>query len=181
MCRPFLICSVIEIKREFKCFAYIPFNKTELNCQHGFRDRWAFTTTLLHSLQSWVCNFEDGPSVNIASIDLQNAFDTVTRQTMLYELERIGIRCNLNWIAKFLVRQCQVVCIGQRDQVLLGSRVEFPAVNTRAYSVLIYVDDLFKTLDYEAAMFADPMKIWSAVQSPGNEEKLQINLTQLKE
>nr|VZI25767.1 unnamed protein product [Spirometra erinaceieuropaei] len=46
---------------------------------------------------------------------------------------------------------------------------------------LIYVDDAARDLDCEVAMFADDMKIWSVIQGPADEDRLQMNLNRLEE
>nr|VZI43318.1 unnamed protein product [Spirometra erinaceieuropaei] len=45
----------------------------------------------------------------------------------------------------------------------------------------MYVDDAARDLDYEVAMFADDMKIWSVIRGPADEDRLQMNLNRLEE
>uniref|UniRef100_A0A0X3PXH1 Reverse transcriptase domain-containing protein n=1 Tax=Schistocephalus solidus TaxID=70667 RepID=A0A0X3PXH1_SCHSO len=153
------------------------------SCQHGFRKGRSCTTNLLYSIQRWTQALEDRHAVHIAFIDFQKAFDTVPHERLLYKLERIGIRGNLlKWIENFLVGRRQVVCIGQERSSSAAVESGVPQGSVLGPILfLIYVNDCVRNLDCEAAMFADDIKIWNVIQSPADEDKLQINLTRLEE
>ncbi|VDL97808.1 unnamed protein product [Schistocephalus solidus] len=101
----------------------------------------------------------------------------------MYKLKRIEIRGNLlKSIENFLVGRRKAVCIGQERSS--SAAVESAASRDSVHGsilFLIYVDDCDRDLDCKAAMFTKDMKIWSVIQSPADEDKLQINLTQLEE
>uniref|UniRef100_A0A183TCD3 Reverse transcriptase domain-containing protein n=1 Tax=Schistocephalus solidus TaxID=70667 RepID=A0A183TCD3_SCHSO len=82
---------------------------------------------------------------------------------------------------RIIVGRRQVVCIGQErsSSAVVESGVPQGSV-LGPILFLIYVNDCVRNLDCEAAMFADDIKIWNVIQSPADEDKLQINLTRLK-
>ncbi|BHF73527.1 hypothetical protein SprV_0401660800 [Sparganum proliferum] len=99
------------------------------------------------------------------------------------ELSTTGIGGNvLKWIENFLLGRHQVVCIGQAksDRAMVESGVPQGSV-LGPILFLIYVDDAARAFDCEVAMFADDMKIWSVIQGPADEDRLQVNLNRLEE
>ena len=78
--------------------------------QHGFHPMMSCITQLLHAMEHWTKNLDDGNDVDIVYLDFCKAFDCVPHQRVLFKLKAYGISGNvLNWIMDFLSNRQQGV------------------------------------------------------------------------
>ena len=82
-----------------KIMVYFDTNHLFYEQQHGFHPRMSCITQLLHAMEHWTKNLDDGNDVDIVYLDFCKAFDCVPHQRMLSTLKAYDIYDNvLNWI-----------------------------------------------------------------------------------
>ena len=78
---------------------YLVQNGLTSKAQHGFLKAKSTTTNLLECLDDWTEAVDDGKMIDVIYLDLAKAFDSVSINNLIYELEKIGFGGNiLFWI-----------------------------------------------------------------------------------
>ena len=101
-------------------------------------------------------------------MDFSRAFDLVVHSKLLYKLETVGLSaCLLNWIASFLTsrKQCTVIdhCASTVSDVISGV-IQGSCIGPVLFLLFINdIADLFNNGDVTCKLYADDLKLFSAV------------------
>ena len=151
--------------------------------QHGFRSGRSCCTQLLEIMEIWTKILDDGGSWDCIYLDFAKAFDRVPHLRLISKLESIGISGNLlGWITDFLSNRKQSVVLNgarssQRD---VTSGIPQGSV-LGPILFIIFINDMPNVIDSEIKIFADDTKLFRAITSIEDNEKLQEDLNALNE
>jgi len=146
--------------------------------QHGFRKAKSCSTQLLECIEEWTQSLDENHEVDIIYLDFKAAFDKVPHKRLLRKMLSLGIKGKLyKWIENFLTnRQQRVVTNGiESSWGPVTSGVPQGSV-LGPVLFLIYINDLPEALDCTVKLFADDTKIYTNINTPSDEEKLQNNI-----
>ncbi len=128
--------------------------------QFGFRNGRSCQLQLLHVLDSWTEDLDQGLNVDILFFDYSKAFDTVPHKKLVTKLKAYGITGNLlSWISDFLTnrRQCVVINGSHSNWVPVKSGVPQGSV-LGPILFLLFVNDLPSVTTNPLWLFADDTK-----------------------
>lgn len=130
--------------------------------QHGFRKHRSTSTAIASSLHDWAASRKQGNIIGIAAFDFSAAFDTVSPETMMSELQRVGVSLtSLKWFRSFMTgRRQAVVWNGSRSTFL---EVKFGVPQGSKLGPLLFI---VYTASVAAALrlariYADDTHTWS--------------------
>ena len=82
--------------------------------QFGFLARRSTCTQLLATLHEWTLFVDTGSKIDSVCVDFAKAFDSISRQKLLFKVECYGFSPSLaRWLFSFLTARFQQVYIGQ--------------------------------------------------------------------
>ena len=151
--------------------------------QFGFINGRSTMLQLLHVMEKWSAELDEGNNITVAYLDFQKAFDTVPHRRLLLKLKTYGIQGNcLSWIEDFLSSRYQTVTInGEKSQprdvtsgIPQGS-VLGPTLFT------IFINELPSIVESLVYLFADDTKIFRKMTVPSDSDDLQQDLNTLHE
>ena len=146
--------------------------------QHGFTIERSCLTNLLTVLNDWTSALDNGIGTDV---DFQKAFDTVPHCRLIKKLDAYGIKGSLLlWIKDFLSeRTQQVVLNGSASNIFTVSGGVPQGSVMGPLLLLIYVNDIPEQVECNISMFADDTKIYTAVKTIANSQRLQADLNSL--
>ncbi|CAB4019058.1 Hypothetical predicted protein, partial [Paramuricea clavata] len=156
-------CIFMNIRQHFSRIIY--------DHQHGFLQRKFCVTNFLEALDYIGACLDKGGQVDMAYLDMLKAFDRINHKRLTQKLENSGIGGNLlKWFQSYLNdRRQRVAVLGVTSKSLpVCSGVPQGSILGPAL-FLLYVNELLEApTSSRAAMFADDIKIFSAIQSQNN-------------
>jgi len=151
--------------------------------QHGFRSGRSCSTQLLSVMEDWTRLLDDQVPFDCIYLDYKKAFDSVPHQRLLKKAEACGINSNLlKWIESFLSgrKQCVRVESALSDWADVTSGIPQGSVLGPTL-FLLFINDLPSVVSSCSALFADDTKVYSAVSSPDDSDRLQQDINALNE
>ena len=166
--------------------SYLLFKGLISKQQHAFIKKHSTITNLLECTHDWAVAVHNSHNVDAIYIDFSRAFDSVVHSKLIYKLSNFGI-CDklLLWIQAFLTDRFQCVvtehCFSTWQPVLSGvpqGSVLGPIL------FLLYIDDvntvcLGSTITHK--LFADDLKLYTAIKSNCDTASLQCVLDRLRQ
>ena len=177
------LCKIMEVVIKDVMVHFLLRKKLISKRQHAFIQRHSTITNLLESVHEWNLILRSRHSVDVLYVDFSRAFDSVVHSKLLLKLSNLGIGgALLRWIGAFLVgrKQCVVVenCFSNWSDVVSGvpqGSVLGPIL------FLIFINDVVEISNCcsNCSLFADDLKIYSAVDTNADRDSLQVALDKL--
>ena len=150
-------------------------NKT----QHGFTSKHSTITLLLAYYDSILNILEEGKTANTIYLDFAKAFDKVDQDILLRKVYNLGIQGKLyKWIEVFLKNRQQTVRVegvySKKEWVKSG--VPQGSVLGPLLFIIMMIDTDKDIKDAFLLSYADDTKLWRAIQSLADQERLQQQL-----
>lgn len=144
--------------------------------QHGFMTGRSVMTNLIEFTSTCINHMEAGLQVDSVYTDLKAAFDRIDHRILLYKLSRLGVSCGLiAWLSSYLSNRTL--------RVKLDSCLSIPFIATSGVPqgsnlgpllFSLYFNDVTFILPYECALiYADDLKMYAAIQSTSDCQRLQ--------
>ena len=147
--------------------------------QHGFIKQHSTTTNLLESLHDWSVSLSNHRSTDVAYIDFQRAFDSISHPKLIHKLSSYGISGNLLcWIMAFLTNRKQMVRINSTFSSICDVISGVPQGSVLGPLLfIIFINDIIDNLDQSttAKLFADDIKLYSELSFPHNNLQTQLD------
>ena len=167
-----------------KIFQHLQSNGILHPAQHGFQKGRSTCSNLLESLNDWTQVIESRQCLAVIYIDFSKAFDTVSHKKLFARLHSYGIRGSLLlWLQRFFENRTQQTKIGTAfsDIIkLLSGIIQGSGIGPLMF--LIFINELIAILEsYEikAKLFADDVKLYSAIIKSADATNLQAALDSL--
>ena len=176
-----VVCKVMEkvVKQQLEQFLL---QTSQLNpAQHGFTKGKSCTTNLLLAREHWAQAVDSGKSIDVIYIDFSKAFDRVPHKRLLTKLNALGIREKLlKWIESFISGRSNQVNVNGSLSYSFQAESGVPQGSVLGPLLFkIFVNDLPDHLATQSLMFADDLKVWTAISSSSDVTILQTALNDL--
>ena len=176
-----ILCKVFErFIRDALCDHLVKNNLLSKN-QFGFCKGRSCVSQLLVTMEEWFQSLDKDIPVDAAYLDFRKAFDSVPHKRLISKLSGYGVRGPvLAWITDFLTNRYQYVSINNEksEQVPVTSGV--PQGSVLGPSLFIYfINDLPDVTNSLLKIFADDTKVYSAINSEEDRDKLQHSIDQM--
>lgn len=159
---------------------YLDTNSLIRNTQHGFMAGKSCLTNLLEFLSYCTEEVDKGHCLDVIYLDFNKAFDKVSHNGLLIQLERHGVSdVIINWIKAWLCKRKQRVLLNGAK-----SRWENVVSGVPQGSVLgpilfnIFINNIELNIDSRAFKFADDMKLVNRADDSGSKQ-MQADLDNL--
>ena len=178
-----VICKLLERLIKDHLVDLLVKNKLINPSQHGFLKARSCLTNMLCFLEDVTKWVDEGPPVDIISLDLKKAFDKVPHQRLLLKLKAHGIGNGMiNWIEKWLIDRRQRVVV---DGEVLNWKSVLSGVPQGSVLgpilFLIYINDLDDDITSKVLKFADDTNVSRKIKSDADRQHLQDDLNKLIE
>lgn len=152
--------------------------------QHGFLPGKSSLTNLLEHMNFIVDAIANGGQVDTIFTDFSKAFDKVSHNLLLQDLESIGVKeVYLRWFRTYLVDRTQVVMIGSTKSKIFNPSSGIPQGSILGPLLfLIFINslpDIFKTSS--SSLFADDHKLSKKINDVNDCLALQSDLDLLSD
>ena len=178
-----VVCKILEKLIRCSIMEHLEENHLLSPHQHGFRSNKSCLTQLLEYLHFVEEMTDNGDCVDAVYLDCSKAFDTVPHDLLLLKLKCVGVDGRtLNWIKDFLTNRQQRVQVKDCCSEWRGVWSGVPQGSVLGPTLfLVYVNDLLDGLRSKGKLFADDVKIYRRMMSPGDRDQLQDDLQKLDE
>ena len=151
--------------------------------QHGFRKGRSCVTNLLSAWNDWTLCWDLSVPVHVIFLDFAKAFDTVQHDLLLHKISQVGIAGPLlPWLEDYLDGRefCTKVNRIRSSWHSSASGVSQGSI-LGPLMFLIFINDLPCRLNSPALLYADDVKIWRAIKSTEDSNRLQTDLESLED
>ena len=158
-------------------------NNLLTNDQHGFWSGRSCTTHLLSVIETWTDQLEKGMDIDALYFDFSKAFDTVPHRRLLSKLRSCKISKQIiDWVEAYLSNRKQRVLVNgtQSEWEPVSSGVPQGSVQGPVL-VLVYINDLPKSVKNSIRLFADDTKIYRTVTTDSDCLSLQKDIDSIEE
>jgi hypothetical protein len=166
------ICKILESLISNVMLDYLLTHNLITKHQHGFIRHHSTTTNLLESLHDWSVSLSRHRSVDVAYIDFQRAFDSISHPKLILKLAGYGISDNLLcWISAFLTNRKQTVRLNSTYSSICDVISGVPQGSVLGPLLfIIFINDITDNLDQSttAKLFADDIKLYSELSFSHN-------------
>ena len=172
-------CKIMESLVRDQIMIHMKRNNLFSNKQFGFLDGRSTVLQLLVVLDKWTKTIDEGRSIDCVYCDFKKAFDKVPHKRLLHKIEGYGIRGEiLGWIRAFLSdRTQQVIVNGEASQCKdVTSGIPQGSILGPLLFV-IFINDLPSQVKSDIFLFADDTKIFRTINSIGDKDTLQNDIT----
>ena len=150
--------------------------------QHGFRSKHSTTSNLLELINELTSLMEIGHSVDVITVDFAKAFDSISRNKLLFKLKMYGICGKIHAeIKEFLINRFFNVKI----KATLSKN--YPAISSTPQGskfapllYILYANDISKMFKYiKIKIYADDVTIYAIADNPSDHKLIQNDLNNL--
>lgn len=184
--RPISLTSVVaKVLEKFvrdAIYMHLVDNNLLSKNQHGFTSGRSTNTNLLSAVDEWTREKDKGTTMHVIYLDFSKAFDSVPHERLLLKLTKYGLAGNLlQWLRAFLTgrNQCVSVNGSLSSQIVVKSGIPQGSV-LGPILFNIFVNDLPDVVSSTLLLFADDGKLYRAIKSVEDCQKLQTDLTRLE-
>ncbi len=174
-------CKVLEHSITSAIMTHAEANNILYNNQHGFRKQRSCETQLIEFLDEISSNLDQGKQTDVLVMDFAKAFDKVSHSLLTHKLQAYGITGKINqWIRNWLSNRSQSVIVEghKSDPVSVDSGV--PQGSVLGPSLfLYYINDISQQIHSNIRLFADDTICYIVINSLGDAQLLQDDLTKL--
>ena len=163
------------------------FNKTNIlhKTQSGFRQKHSCQTALIHLIDTWIKNIDEGRCVGAVFLDLSKAFDLVDHEILIYKLQLHHFSPKTLLLFKsYLSDRHQVIHSDNvtSDEMTITSGVPQGSI-LGPLLFLIYINDIsHEILTGGIDLYADDSTLYEMNKQPCVVQRnLQINLNKLQD
>ena len=138
-------------------------------------------TNLLTTLNDWTSALDNGIGTDVIFLDFQKAFDTAPHCRLIKNLDVYGIKGSLLlWIKDFFSEHTQQVVLNGSASITFTLSSGVPQGSVMGPLLfLVYINDIPEQVECNISMFADDTKIYTAVKSAADSQRLQTDLNSL--
>ena len=174
-------CKILERIFRDPIFEHLENQGILTNDQHGFRQKRSCVTQLLEVMEIWLNIFDQGLAWDTIYMDFAKAFDRVPHNRLLAKIRSLGIRGKLlNWISDFLTNRKQRVVIGNSASPWTEVTSGIPQGSVLGPILFVmYINDLPNEVMSYIKIFADDTKIFRAIRSISDINKIQKDIDRL--
>lgn len=153
------------------------------NFQHGFMPCRSTVTNLIEFYEDVAEIVDKRGQVDVVYTDFSKAFDKIDHPTLLSKLRRLGISQNLlNLFSSYLENRLQTVFYNGYYSNYFKSTSGVPqGSNLGPLLFLIFINDIADNVDCKTLLFADDLKIYTAVSGYHDAANLQNQLNKLSQ
>ena len=155
--------KVMEKMINARLYWWLEKTKTLNPNQAGFRQGRQTIDQLIRLTQQVADGFQDGEHTAAVFVDLQQAYDHVWKQGLLFKMQKLGIQGNMyHWIKSFLHERSiatKVNCELSKKRSVSDGIPQGSSLSCTLF--LIFINDLPDCLGVQNAMFADDLVIWT--------------------
>ena len=146
--------------------------------QHAFRKYRSCESQLILTTNDLAKNLDNRKITDIAVLDFSKAFDVIPHQRLLKKLDFYGIQSNTkNWIAGFLTKRLQRVCVNGKSSEWLPVLSGTPQGTVLGpHLFLLHINDIHEKVSSTTRLFADDCLLYRTIESAEDEETLQKDL-----
>lgn len=153
--------------------------------QHGFISKRSTCSQLLECINDWSVSLNHKQSIDVAYIDFRRAFDSVVHSKLYLKLKSLGINGNLlHWISDFLTNRSQAIRVANYTSTfrsVLSGVPQGSVLGPILFLVFINdIGDLFGN-NLNLKLYADDVKMYTAISEISNVDVLQNGLLKLNE
>ena len=156
------ICKVMERMINARLYWWLEKSKTINPNQAGFRSGRQTIDQLIRLTQQVADGFQDGEHTAAVFVDLQQAYDHVWKQGLLFKMQKLEIQGNMyHWIKSFLQERSiatKVNGVLSKRRSITDGIPQGSALSCTLF--LIFINDLPDCLGVQNAMFADDLVFW---------------------
>lgn len=174
-------CKVMETILRKEIVRHMSYNSLFSPCQYGFMERRSTSLQLLHTIEDWLKDIDEGKVIDACYLDLMKAFDTVPHRRLLAKVKSYGIQGDLlEWIASFLGGREQTVCLSGCESRPMEVRSGVPQGSVLGPTLfVIYVNDMPAAVNSGIKLYADDAKLYRPVCSDIDRRALQKDIDAL--
>lgn len=150
--------------------------------QHGFRKGCSTCSNLLEFTNFALGAIESSKQVDVIYTDFSKAFDRVQHSILLRKLEDIGIHSSLlSWINSYLTGRSQFIKLGKfRSRSFIVKSGVPQGSHLGPLLFILFINDICANfIKCQCLMYADDLKIYTAVSSLLDAQELQYDLNHL--
>lgn len=179
-------CKVMERIINDQLLDYLSAHSLITNSQYGFLRKRSTCTNLLECINDWTLALDKHQTTDIAYIDFQKAFDSVSHPKLLQKLNAYNITGDLHgWITAFLANRSQCVKISTSFSTSIPVYSGVPQGSVLGPTLfLLYINDLvdcFNDVNCIVKLYADDVKLYSSFTLSDRSVDLDIALQRLVE
>ena len=178
-----VICKLFEsIIKEF-ITEHLTKNKLLADEQHGFVPYRNCMTNLLMAIEDWSAMIEEGRVFDLIYTDFSKAFDSVPHARLIKKLKALGISGDIaGWIEAFLTNRKQKVSVEGESSSWSDVKSGIPQGSVLGPILfVIFINDMPNCLSSLCKMFADDAKVYREVNSPEDNESLQLDIDNMND
>ena len=154
------------------------------SAQRRFRNKQSTTLNLLELLDDLTCYINNGHSVDLITIDIFKAVDSISYNKLIYKLETFGI-CGkiLLWIKEFSNNRSFVIKSNNYVSIFLPVISSVPQGSKLGPLLyILYANDIMQNFKFaKVKMYADDVTVYAVVNNVSDGIKLQNELNHLLE
>ena len=150
--------------------------------QYGFRKSKSTVSNLVELLDNIAKSLNKGSCVDIITIDLSKAFDTISHIKLLRKLKHLGFSdFLLYWMKSFLCeRTFSVVCNGTFSERRKVKNSVPQGTKCGPLMFNLYTSDISNVLKYcKILMYADDITLYAEINNATDRDKFQTDITNL--
>ena len=178
-----ILCKQMEHILSSQIMRHLNKNKLLYSKQHGFRAEVSCETQLIEHTSDVLKIVQERKQCDTVVMDFSKAFDKVSRDRLLYKLDRAGIDKNTrNWIRSFLSGRIQRVIIDGEESGAVPVTSGVPQGTVLGpILVLVYINDMPQyTKHSQIRLFADDTIVFLTITAVDDCQKLYDDLKRLE-